>query len=134
MATSPESVQINAEEFEKDEKKLAGKLADKLNNWLLTVSDIFNKKFTFGENFSGDTPTVRVTGGQPITFKYGGPGRPRALLIGSYANVTNPSEVLTIPVSLPQWAFDGRQSITIQAIPGFTNDHKYDIFLIITTG
>lgn len=134
MATSPESVQINAEEFEKDEKKLAGKLADKLNNWLLTVTDIFNKKFTFGENFSGDTPTVRVTGGQPITFKYGGPGRPRALLIGSYSNQTNPSEVLTTPVSLPQWAFDGRQSITIQAIPGFTKDHKYDIFLIITTG
>lgn len=134
MASPPEAVQINAEEYEKDEKKLAGKLAGTLNNFLLTVSDIFNKKLTFSENFSGDSPTVRVTGGKAITFKYGGPGRPRALLVGSFTNVTNPSEILTNPVSLPQWSFDGRQSITIQAIPGLTSTNQYDILLIITTG
>lgn len=134
MAVSPESVQINAEEYEKDDKRVAGRLANTLNNWLLTVSDIFNKKFTFSENFSGDTPTVRVTGGQPITFKYGGPGRPRVLLVGKFTNVTNPSEVLSNPVSLPQWSDDGRGNITIQAISGFTADNKYDIVLTITTG
>lgn len=134
MAASPESVQINAEEFDKDEKKLAGKLAGTLNNWLLTVSELFNKKFTFSENFSGDAPVVRVTGGQPITFRYGGPGRPRFLLIGQFTNVTNPSEILANPVSLPQWSYDGRGSITIQPIPGFTVLNKYDIVLSITTG
>lgn len=134
MASPPESVQINAEEYSKDEKKLAGKLAGTLNNFLLTVADIFNKKLTFGENFSGDTPTIRVTGGQPITFKYGGSGKPRALLIGSFRNVTTPAEILTTSVSIPQWSFDGRSSITIQAVPGLTNGQVYDILLIITTG
>lgn len=134
MAVSPESVQINAEEFDKDEKKLAGKLASILNNWLLTVSELFNKRFTFRENFSGDTPVVRVTGGQALTFRYGGPGTPRFLLIGQFSNLTNPSEILANPVSLPQWSFDGRGSITIQPIPGLTAGHKYDIVLSITTG
>lgn len=134
MASAPESVQINAEEFSKDEKPIAGKLAGILNNYLLTVADIFNKKLTFGENFSGDTPTVRVTGGKPITFKYQGPGTPRLLTIGQFRPVTNPSEILTTAVSVPQWSFDGRSAITIQAIPGLTPGTLYDIVLTITTG
>lgn len=134
MASPPEAVQINAEEYDKDDKKVAGKLAGTLNNFLLTMSDIFNKRFTFSENFSGDSPTVRVTGGKSITFKYGGSGKPRILLIGSFRNVTNPSEILTTAVSLPQWYFDGRGSITILPIPGLTATHDYDIVLVITTG
>ncbi len=134
MASAPEVVQINAEEFSKDEKALAGKLAGVLNNFLLVVAEIFNKRLTFGENFSGDTPTVRVTGNKPITFKYQGPGTPRLLFIGQYRPVTNPNEILTSPVSLPQWSYDGRGSITIQAIPGFTSGSQYDIVLTITTG
>lgn len=134
MASSPESVQINAEEYDKEGKKVASRLAGTLNNWLLTVSDIFNKRLTFGENFSGDSPTVRVQAETAYTFKYRGPGVPRLLLIGNIQNVTLPGEIRTAAVSLPQWSQDGRGNITIQPIPGLTSGHKYDITLIITTG
>ena len=134
MASAPDTVQINVEDFSKDEKPLATKLSGVLNSWFLEVSEIFNKRFTFGENFSGSTPTIRVTGGKPITFKYQGPGVPRLLFIGQFRPVSTTTEILTVPVSLPQWSFDGRGNITIQAIPGLTNLAVYDIVLTITTG
>lgn len=132
MASPPESVQINAEEFSKEEKVIAGKFAGILNNFLLTTSEIFNKRLTFSENFSGDTPTVRVKGGEPITFKYQGPGTPRLLTIGQWRVVQGTHTPAA--VSLPQWSFDGRGSITIQPVFGFTSGTVYDMVLTITTG
>lgn len=134
MASAPEVVQINPEEYDSKERPVASKLAATLNNFFLVLSDIFNKRFTFAENFSGDQPLVRVKGGESISFRYKGPGTPRLLLIGQYRNVTNQSEILTTPVSLPQWVTDGRGNVVMQAIPGLTAGHFYDIMLIITTG
>ncbi len=134
MAQPPELVQLNPEDFEKKDRELVARLADTVNGFLSAVPEVFNRGLTFGENFAGETRTLTMTGGQPLTFRYSGGGIPRILLVGGFRNLDNSSEILSTAVSLPQWSYDGRGSITVQAIPGLTSGQKYAIIFTITRG
>ena len=125
MAIPPEVVQINPDDVEKDDKKLAEYLAGILNNYLLQATDGLNRQLTFNDNFRGQTKTLTLTGGEDITFKFDGTGTPRGLIMTSFRNTSTPTEVLTIPVGIPQWSYDGKTAITIKEIRGFTAGEKY---------
>lgn len=131
MAIPPEVVQINPDDVAKDEKKVVEYLAGILNNFLLESTNSLNKQLTFGDNFRGEVRSLTVVGGEDITFKYNGSGVPRGLILSSYRNLTNESEVLTNPVGIPQWIYDGRNSITVRAIPNLTVGNNYLITFII---
>ncbi len=134
MAQAPQNVQLSPEDFDKKDQGLVSRLATILNSFFESVAQALNRSLTFGENFAGETKELTVTGGQSITFRYSGGGTPQYLFIGGFRNTTTPTEVLTSAVSLPQWSYDGRGSITIQSIPGLTSGHKYLIKFIITRG
>lgn len=134
MAQAPQNVQLTPEGYDAKDRPLIQRLAGTLNSFLLTVADNFNKSLTFSENFAGETKSVKYVAGETYTFKYGGRGQPRILLVGQFRNLTTPTEVLTSAVGLPQWSWDGRGNITISSIPGLTPTNQYELLLVITTG
>jgi len=131
MAVPPEVVQLNPDDVEKDDKKVVEYMAGILNNFLLQSTNNMNKQLTFGENFRGEVKSISVKGGEDITFKYSGEGTPRGLILSSYRNTSNESEVLANPVGIPQWSFDGKGSITVRSIPNLTASNDYLVTFII---
>ena len=131
MAIPPEVVQINPDDVDKKQRATIEYLAGVLNNYILQSTNGLNRQLTFGDNFRGEVKSITVTGGSPITFRFEGTGTPRGLILTSYRNTTNATEKLAVPVGIPQWSFDGKRSITVQAIPNLTTDNKYVVTFVI---
>lgn len=131
MAKAPELVQIRPEDFDPDHQDTVEKLADVLNNFILQVTQLLTQTLTFSDNFNAEVRTLKMVGGQPLTFSLNTVSSPAGVVVLKYLNTTTPSEVLSSPVGIPQWSFDGRGSVTIQPIPNLTNGERYDIILLI---
>lgn len=131
MSTPPKKVRISPEEFSKEDQDVADKLANVLNLFLSQVPDALDQNLTFKDNFIGEVRSVKVLGGQSTEFKYAGKGKPYGVMLTSFSNLDNPSETLSVAVGIPQWSWDGRGSISIKPIIGFTSGDQYEILLVV---
>lgn len=133
MARVPESQQIIAETFKKEEQELVQKIADPFNTYTEQLNGILTNNLTFTDNFLGSVKSFQLQGEQSIAFKYDFTEKPIGLWIVAFSNLSDTSEVLTSGVSA-QWLYDGKGTITINRIAGLTTGKTYLVTLIIISG
>lgn len=130
MAEIPELVEIVTGDYPEEYKDVIDRLGLTLNNFLRQVHGAMSNALTFQENFNASVKTFNIKGSDTLTFA--SPiTDPIGVVLLKYRNTTDPTEVLTTAVSVPQWAPDGAGNITIQPIPGLTSADNYDIILLI---
>ena len=134
MSKAPELIQIRPEDYDKDARKVIDKLAGPLNNFLLQITELLTQSLTFADNFNAEVKSQTIVGGKSLTLKLNNIVIPKGVVLMSYTNTTTPSEILTAAVGVPQWSADGRGNITINSIPGLTNDNNYAIILLVVGG
>lgn len=134
MSKPPELFQISPEDFDKEDRKVGAVMAGLLNNFLLQVIQLLNQSLTFADNFSAEIKTITIEGGESLTFKLQTVKSPLGVTLQKFQNLSTESEVVATAVSTPQWSFDGKGNITIEAIPGLTNADTYLVTFLIISG
>ncbi len=134
MSKPPELFQIRPEDFDPKDRRVGAVISQLLNNFLLQIIQLLNQSLTFTDNFSAEIKTLSIKGGEEVTFKLHQVKTPVGVTLQNFRNTSSTAEVLTIPVSVPQWAYDGKGNVTIQAVPGLTNGDFYNLTFLIISG
>lgn len=126
----PEQIQINPEDYSKESKETIRKLSGTLNNFLLSISTIFNKNISVTDNMNGEYKTVNILGNQSTTFKSS--ISPKCVLLASYRNLTKADKSATSStVGQLYWSKDGSGNITVKAVTGLYSADKYELTFLI---
>ena len=131
MAKAPELVEIRPQDYPAEAQELIEQLAGPLNTFMRQVVRLLGQRLTFSDNFDAELRELTITGGSSVSFRYEKSYTPKGLLLVSYTNTTDRSEVITSPVGVPQWTADGRGNITVEAIPNLTTGDIYDIIILV---
>ena len=130
MADIPELVELVSADYPEEYKDLVDRLGLDLNRFLRQVTTAMNNALSFEQNFNAQIKTFNIKGSDSLTFVSTIP-QPLGVVLLKYTNTTNPAEVVSNAVSLPQWSADGAGNLTIEPIQGLTLTDNYDIILLI---
>lgn len=123
----PSFTRIITEDFSKEVQKWIPKLADPLNNFMLTMKNGLNKGITINENMSGEVKTILVTGGT-VSFSYESSRQPKAVMLGNWVNLDDSAWAPTAGIGL-KWSY-GERVVTC-TFYGLDATDKYNITLVI---
>jgi len=129
MALLPKISKLQAEDFDKDQRKWIGKLLQPLNSFMQSVVSALDKNITVNQNMQGQIRSISVTGGTGVSFKYSPAQRPAVLTIGKVIDLTGAA--ITDPVVCSDWEDDGAGNITVKSISNLVSGRKYTITFLI---
>ena len=123
----PSFTRIISEDFDKEVQKWISKLADPLNNFMLTMKNGLNKGMTVNDNMSGAIKTLQVSKGS-ISFSYESSRQPKTIMLGGWVNLDNSAWAPTGGIGL-KWVY-GESQVTC-TFYGLHATNKYNITLVI---